>query len=433
MLRRLFGLALIIIITGGIASFLNSQDGYTVIEWMGWRLEARTSVLVAVAAGFILLIVAFDRLVGAIIGLPDRISSRLSRRRQEQGHHALALGLVAASAGDARESARQAKKATHLMGENTLTDLLSAQAAGLNGDYAAATSFFEKLSQHRETAFFGKAGLMRLQAEDGRAEAALTTGREALQLNPNAPTLGKAVLALEVRHQHWEEALTALNIAARGEDMKPENTRHIEAVLQFKKAEAAIENNTSDDMIIKMLEASLKADPGFVPAALAIRAYYAEAGRGRKIGTMLTRAFAANPHPEIAQALYETWSGHNDYDTDAFAKLIKLIDKGGNDQGAVLAAARIAMRLSLWGEALRLITMIPEEDRPNNAWQMMADLAEHAPETPGQKWPEKAASLVKASTAKPGQRWVCQNCHSAHQDWHDTCPSCDGFASLQWQ
>ena len=110
MLKRLISLVLVIIITGGVASFLNAQEGTTVIEWMGWRIEARTSLLIALGLALMIIVVGFDRLVGLIIGLPDRISGRVAARRQTQGHHALALGLVAASAGDGREATRQSKK-----------------------------------------------------------------------------------------------------------------------------------------------------------------------------------------------------------------------------------------------------------------------------------------------------------------------------------
>ena len=105
MIKRLISLVIIIIITGFVASFLNAQEGATVIEWMGWRIEARTSLIVALAIGLMIIVVGFDRFVGMIIGLPERISGRVNERRQNQGHHALALGLVAASAGDSATSA----------------------------------------------------------------------------------------------------------------------------------------------------------------------------------------------------------------------------------------------------------------------------------------------------------------------------------------
>lgn len=433
MLRRLFGLVFVIIVTGAIASFLNSQGGYTIIEWMGWRIEARTSLLIAIAGGFMIIVIAFDRFVGMLIGLPDRISGRIAERRQEQGHHAVALGLVAASAGDAREAQRQAKKATKLMGNSTLTELLSAQAAGLNGDHAAAVTFFEKLSRQRETAFFGKAGLMRLHAEEGRTEEALSTGREALYLNQNTPELAKALMALETRHQNWDEALAALKVASRDNAMERDDYANLEAVLHFKKGEAQQSEDVSSDQVIKSLEMAHKADPRFIPAALTLAALYEEHGKARKINTVLKRSFAACSHPDLAMALYERWSGGNQQDADALTKLIRLIDKHGNDHACLIAAARLSMQLSLWGEALRLIMIIPAEERNIVAWQVLADLAEHAPETPQDDWPDRTEALVSAASAKHPHGWVCQTCQTTHPEWIALCSSCDGFATMRWQ
>ena len=432
MLRRLISLVIIIILTGVVASFLNAQEGATVIEWMGWRLEARTSLLVAVAVGIMIVVVGFDRFVGAIIGLPDRISGRVAARKQQQGHHALALGLVAASAGDGREAHRQAKKAKRLLGGNTLTDLLSAQAAGLTGDHAAAAAFFETLSEQRETAFFGKAGLMRLYAEEGRNDDALTAGREAFKLNQNTPQLAKALFAMEAQNEHWDYAITALNVARRDEEMSREDADHLMAVLQFKKAEHLMAEDAAPKEILRVLEDALKADQGFSPAVMAARTLYQEQGKSKKIAPMIERALAAKPEPQLVMALYEEWSKGKASAADALAKLIRLIDKNGNHQMSVLTAARIAMQLELWGEALRLINLIPEQARVITAWQMLADLAEHPPETGDADWPDKQHALMKASDAKPQERWRCTSCQTLHHSWQTRCSSCDSFATVRW-
>ena len=220
MLKRLITIAFLLTIAGFAASFLNKQPGMTTLEWLGWRVEARTSLLVVITVGLIWLAIMLDRIIGVITGLPGRISGSINSRRQEQGHQALAIGLVAASAGDGREAMRQSKKAKRLMGEAPLTDLLSAQAASLTGDPDAASRYFETLADQRETAFFGKAGLMRLEAERGDDNAALAMGREAFALNNKAPGLAKALYALEAQHGNWAKAIDALHAAGRDPEMK---------------------------------------------------------------------------------------------------------------------------------------------------------------------------------------------------------------------
>lgn len=433
MLKRLISLVLVIIITGAVASFLNAQEGTTVIEWMGWRIEARTSLLIALGLALMIIVVGFDRLVGLIIGLPDRISGRVAARRQTQGHHALALGLVAASAGDGREATRQSKKAKRLLGGNTLTDLLSAQAAGLTGDHAAAAAFFETLSEKRETAFFGQAGLMRLYGEEGRHEDALEAGRAAFRLNHNAPQLAKALFALEAQEENWDEAILALNTARHDDELSRDDADHLTAVLYFKKAEHLMAEDATPQDILKSLEASLKADPGFSPAVMAARPLYHEQNKKKKIAPMIERALAKTPQPQFVHTLFEEWTSGKDSGADALAKLIRLIDKHGNDASCLLAAAQLAKQLELWGEALRLITLIPEDARDIKAWQMLADLAEHPPEGDQGEWPQKQQALIKASEARAAKSWTCSTCQTAHHQWQSRCSSCDSFGAVKWQ
>ena len=154
MLKRLITIALLLVIAGFVASFLRDQEGTTVLEWMGWRIEAKTSLLIVIAIALVWLVIVIDRIIGMVARLPGRFSGAINERRQKQGHHAPAIGLVAASAGDGREALRQAKKAKRLMGAEPLTELLQAQAAGLTGDPDAARRYFENLSQERNSLFW---------------------------------------------------------------------------------------------------------------------------------------------------------------------------------------------------------------------------------------------------------------------------------------
>lgn len=447
MLRRLITIALLLALAGFAASFLQAQPGHTRIEWLGWRVEARTSLMVALGVGVIWLAISFDRLLGYIVGLPGRISGNFSARRQKQGHHALALGLIAASAGDGREALRQSKRAQRLVGSDTLTDLLTAQAAALNGDNAAAARFFETLAAEKSTAFLGQAGLMRLEAETGDDDAALTAGRAAFALNKKAPALAKALFILEARQGHWAEAITALDVARRDPQMTAPEVAAAFAALYVEQARAGDDAAAA----LKNLELALKHDPGHGPAALAAARHYAEAGKLRKCTSVLETAFARTPHPEVAQALLKAWGD----DENALAKLIRLTEKLGHPPAALTATARLAMRFDLWGEALRLITLIREEERNLTAWQILADLAEHPPaenspaehssdgqrsgddgtgqDRPGVDWPDRGEALMRAATAPQPPAWACRSCGTSAMDWASTCSSCGSFARISWR
>lgn len=437
MLKRLITIAFLLTLVGFGASFLNNQPGMTRLEWLGWRLEARTSLLVAIAVGVVWLAIMLDRIIGVITGLPGRISGSINSRRQRQGHQALAIGLVAASAGDGREAMRQSKKAKRLMGAQPLTDLLSAQAASLTGDPEAASRYFETLADHRETAFFGKAGLMRLEAERGDDQAALAMGRQAFALNNKAPGLAKALYALEAQHGHWAQAIDALAAAERDPSMDQADVKKGFATAYYAWAKDAQDQDKDDAAVLTHLGKALKYDAGFPPAVLAAAACHDAMGKPRKTRTVLQSGFANTPHPDVTTALFE----HHGGDEKALAQLIRLTDQNGNPPDALVQVARLAIRLNLWGEAKRLLDRVPEGQRDLNTWQAYADLAEHAPDdcqgdAPDDKtapWPDRDQALSMAAQAKRPSAWQCSSCRHVTADWHAHCPECGHFATITWR
>ena len=162
MFKKLLILFTIVIAAAAAASWLASQPGAVQIEWLGWRMELPTSLAVALIAIFALILVFFDRLLRAIRLMPRWLGGRLRQRRDDAGHRALTLGLMAVSAGEPAEARKHASRAERLLKEPKLTGLLVAQAAHLAGDHQAARRYFTSILDDRETAFLGQIGLMRL-------------------------------------------------------------------------------------------------------------------------------------------------------------------------------------------------------------------------------------------------------------------------------
>jgi len=443
MLKRIITIVFLLTVAGFAASFLSNQPGVTVLEWLGWRIEARTSVLMVIVIAVIILAITLDRIIGMIAGLPSRISGSLTDRRLRQGNQALAIGLVAASAGDGREALRQAKRAKRLMGEDPLTHLLAAQAATLTGDAQAASRYFEALSADRQTAFFGKAGLMRLEAERGDHDAALDAGREAFALNNNTPSFAKALYALEARQGHWDQALDALAVAERDPSMDKAMVSRGYAALYYCQAQERAEKGGDDAAVIAVLKKALKHDPGLTPAVLDAAARYSQMGKARQARQVLTTGFAQTPHPAITKALFETLGG----DAKALSTLIKQSDQNGNPPDALIEVAALAVTLDLWGEARRLLQLVAEGDRDLRYWQVYADFADRAPPPPKGKGGKAAPqdqdpedqdtdrhhALTMAASAKRPKAWHCSSCHHHSETWEAHCSECGHFAAMIWR
>ena len=142
MFARLIGLLILVLLAAALASWLGAQPGMLSLEWLGWQVEMRTSLAVALLVVLALLLLFVDRLLRGLLQLPSWLGRNLARRRTDSGHRALALGLMAVSAGEPDEARRQAARAQRLLSAPHLTDLLSAQAAHLSGDHKAAARYF---------------------------------------------------------------------------------------------------------------------------------------------------------------------------------------------------------------------------------------------------------------------------------------------------
>ncbi len=97
MFARLVGLVILVILAALLASWLGAQPGMLAFEWLGWQVEMRTSLAVALLVVLALLLLFVDRLFRGLLGLPAWFGRNLARRRTESGHRALALGLMAVS------------------------------------------------------------------------------------------------------------------------------------------------------------------------------------------------------------------------------------------------------------------------------------------------------------------------------------------------
>ena len=158
MFVRLLSLFVLIMLAAGLASWLMSQPGILSIEWLGWQMEMRKQSGGDAGVFFALLLVFFDRLQRALRLMPGWLGGRWRERRDTAGHRALTLGLMAVSAGEPKRANRPRGR-NGLLNAPQLTGLLSAQAAHLAGDHAAARRYFTALKMTRTPHFWGKLGL----------------------------------------------------------------------------------------------------------------------------------------------------------------------------------------------------------------------------------------------------------------------------------
>ncbi len=448
MYRRLVFLVLLVLVAAGVANWLAIQPGMLQLEWLGYNLHMRTSLGVALLTILGLLLIFADRLIRGFFDLPGTMGRRLARRRTAQGHRALALGMIAVSAGEPGEARRQAARAQRLLSAPQLTALLSAQAANLSGDSHAAGRYFNSLTGDPDTAFLGHIGLARLALEQDRNDEALAEAKTALALRPKSALAARQVLVLQAERQNWAAALPALNVVAAADgDNDRENLARQRAVLNYMQARCDLPADIGygDDSkgrgdpvssaathinrnIMNQLQAALKDWPGFWPAALCLADIHLAANERRKAARVLESAFRSMPHEMIAARLQNAWNSNEGTTVSRLAKLV--VTSGDRAYDARRVVADVALANGLVGEARRLIAEIPDTARDAAVWRLVAMLADSGDE------PDMATAkeaLRQAGDARRSHCWQCINCRLVHDSWKAHCNSCAGFATLDWR
>ena len=430
MFARLVGLVIFVFLAAALASWLGAEPGMLVFEWLGWQVEMRTSLAVALLVVLALLLLFVDRLFRSLLGLPAWFGRNLARRRTGSGHRALALGLMAVSAGEPDEARRQASRAQRLLAAPQLTDLLSAQAAHLSGDHQAAERYFTSLTRDKDTAFLGHVGLARLALEKNDPDAALAAARTALNIRPKSALAARQVMILEAERGNWAAALPALSVVMAAGDADDETgmlLSHQKAALSY--LEALDDSVGSDTSLrrrarIGKAQDALAVMPGFWPAALLLADLHERAGSPKKAAKPLETAFRNMPHESLAMRLRTLW-GVNE--ATAVGRLMRLIP----DDGALAVEGRrvvaaVALESGLVGEARRLIDEIDPSMRDAAAWRLVARLA-------GADSAAETDALREAGEAPRPRRWQCTSCQLVHEAWQPHCGGCAGFATLEWR
>lgn len=411
--------------------FLADRPGSVAMSWQGWRVDTSVAVL---GLGLAFVALAGGWLVAMLVKLwhaPRNFMRARRERRRREGYRALTQGMAAVAAGEPEEAERFARRADALLAEPPLTLLLSAQAAQLKGDEAAARRYFTAMLERKETAFLGTRGLIVQSLKNGEEGVALQLTEQARRLRPKAGWVLRCLYELQARAGHWPEAEVALAEAVKRKAIDADTARHHRAVIAYAQGRAATNQGTD------ALAAAARAhglDPALVPAAL----WYAEllhsAGKQRRARQAIEQAWRAAPHPDLAAAYAGLYP-----DETALARLKRceeLTSHNPEHPESRLALARASLAARLWGEARRHVEAAAGGGGPDPAnlpprlCRLMAEIeeAQHGDAIATAAWLKRAAASGKADPA-----FICAACGAATPSWSPLCPQCRGFDTLEWR
>jgi HemY protein len=338
MIRVILYLALVALLAFGVV-WMADRPGDIAITWQGYHIE--TSVMVAaVAIGVVVLIgVLVWSIVRTILRSPDLVAMFMSHRRGVRGYLAVSRGLIAVGAGDASAAKRASNEVERLAPGEPLALLLNAQVAQLSGDRAAAEHAFRAMAERDDTKLLGLRGLYVEAQRRKDAVAARAYAEEAASAAPALGWAGQAALEFRCAAGDWAAALSALDRNSRyGLIDKAEYKRQRAVLLTARALEA---QDSERDRARSLALDAVKLAPTLVPAAELAGRLLGEAGELRRASRIIEKAWAANPHPDLADAYAHLRPG--DSARERLVRVQSLALKASGHVESALAVARAAL------------------------------------------------------------------------------------------
>ncbi|GAC1347644.1 MAG: heme biosynthesis HemY N-terminal domain-containing protein [Acetobacteraceae bacterium] len=410
MLRIILFIVLAVLCIAG-AWWVSLLPGMVSATIAGTTFETSTPIAIVLAGLAFLLLYLWVRLLAFVFGTPARTRRWRARRNRERGDAAVNRALVALAANDAGGARREADRSRRLLGDTPLTLLLTAQAGHQSGREEEAEEAYRRLSEQKDGKLIGLRGLMRLAMQKQDWEGAAAIAAQAEAAHPGASWVREERRYVALRTGQWREALRL-----SGQESRPE-TRAALAV-------AAAEQEQEPAAALRLAKQAFEAAPGLTQAGLAYAARLRAAGRDRPAQEVLRRAWAANPHPDLADAYVQSAANP----LVRAQEMASLMRARPEHLESHLALARAALEAGLTTDARRQLALARATGaNERRVWSLAADIATvegHAEEA--------QEALRHVADAEPDPVWRCGNCGTVHAGWRPVCPACQAEGTIAW-
>ncbi|SPH23498.1 Lipopolysaccharide assembly protein B [Defluviimonas aquaemixtae] len=354
------------------------------------------------------------------------ISRYFDRNRERKGFQALADGLMALASGEGRVAMSQAAKAERYLHRPELTNLLTAQAAELSGDTKRATEVYKRLLADDRTRFVGVRGLMKQKLAEGDTGTALKLAEKAFSMKPKHEDVQDTLLQLQTGSGDWKGARQVIGTKLKQGLLPRDVHRRRDAVLALQEARDVF----SEEASIEAREAAIEANrlsPDLIPAAVLAADSYVQGGKPKYAARVLKKAWAAQPHPDLAAAFARI--APDETPAERLKRFETLLAAQSDHEETKLLRAELNIAAEDFPAARRALGDLPETHPTARSLTVMAAIAR----AQGEDDAVVRGWLTRALTASRGPQWVCEKCQSIHGDWAPTCDNCGGFDTLSWR
>lgn len=393
MLRVAF--LLIIAVFAMLASWqiVTTDPGTVEVEWFGTQVSTSALFGLLILVAIIAVTLPLLRLFMFLMDAPGRISKASQRARVRRGQEALALGLIAAEAGEFEDARRHADKAEDLVDEPRLALLLQARAAEVAGDTAAAERAYSGMLQNEDTEVLGRKGLMAAALKRGDRTAARAHAEAALKASKTATWPFQYAFDLATQAADWENAIEALDIGDKRKQIDDKVAKRRRAVLMCAQA-AKLERERRGDKACELAQKAFRMAPAFAPAAAMTARLMVGEGRGERAAAILEEAWESGPHPALAHAYRDIVPGET---REARVERMRMLaEKRRDHRESKIVLAELAMERGDWGGAQAALEDAYRENPSSRICILFAQVARgRGDENAARTWLAQAAAAPR--------------------------------------
>ncbi|MGB4107947.1 MAG: heme biosynthesis HemY N-terminal domain-containing protein [Alphaproteobacteria bacterium] len=425
--------SIIYIIKAGLlvvaAVWLADRPGIVNIEWQEYTIRMKAGFFLAALFVIITLGIFIYGLIRTLVNLPRTWRRYREITRRDKGYRALALGLTAVAAGDARSASRHAHRAIRFLPKGGgMPLLLLAQAERLKGNEQEARRIFNEMLQNKDTAFLGVRGLLQGALEEKDYERALGLAQHGLDLYPKQKWVLRIAYDLEIRLRHWDAARKVLSRAERAGAIEKDEARSDRVAMVMAEGEELLRLGMRGPAQ-KKFYAAYKMDPYFAPAVLALTRLQKYDGHRKRAAKLTKRAWERTGHAALA----ELWMEMKDTakNNDPLARLKwseELLETHPHSADAHLVVAEAAVEAALWGEARDHLQKAEDVTADARVFRLRAEIERRA----FQDDSEAVMWLKKAENAPEPRSWVCRMTGRVYESWHAIALPHGSFNTITW-
>ena len=374
MIGLIIFLVVVFLVAAGFAWLADQPGSLLVVRLGGFEFaEENLAIIAAIAFGVLLAIIFVWIVITMIWKTPGSIGSFFRSRRREKGWRALAEGVIAVGSGDIGMAKRSAKNSLKYLPEEPVTQLLTAQAAQMEGKTDKAREAFEIMLEKPETKLLGLRGLYVEAEETGESEAARHFVEEAVSARPGVEWSGKALLGMQATEGDWEGALLTLHQNADSKLYTKKEAKRLRAVLLTGHASELEEGGDPQKAKEKALEAHRLA-PELVPAAVIAARVLARVGDLRKAAKIVETSWKLGPHPELIAVYSQLRSGDSGLDRLKRAEILSKM-KPNHPEG-VMGVVRAKIDVQDWAGARSDLEGLLASEPTRQACLLMSEIEE---------------------------------------------------------